>query len=302
MLRTTVACFGAGVGGANVITVLPFDGVIGRPNDFSHRIARNTQAVLLDESRLAAVIDPVGGSWYVESLTDSLARVAWDEFTEIERAGGIESSLDSGALAGRLEKTWTARAKRIATRKDALTGISEFPDSAEVTIEREPYFIKEEMSTVDSGGGLPRRRYAQDYELLRDRSDAHLVAHGERPKIFLATLGSVADYTARASFAENLFLTGGIGSVSAGVTKNAKDIVAAYKESGCQVACLCGNDASYQKMAVEIVAALTEAGAKSVLIAGRPKGDVAAHLSGSIFAGCDVLEVLEDIMETLGVQ
>ena len=163
-----IAC---GVGGADAVTVLPFDHAIGLPDKFSRRLARNTQAILLEESKLANVIDPAGGSWYVENLTDALAHAAWDEFTAIEKAGGIEAELASGALADRLADTWRRRSRRIATRRDPITGVSEFPLLDENTVERTP-------RPAGQGGGLPRVRYAQDYERLRDRSDAHLAEHG----------------------------------------------------------------------------------------------------------------------------
>ncbi|CAM5641340.1 methylmalonyl-CoA mutase OS=Streptomyces alboniger OX=132473 GN=CP975_01910 PE=3 SV=1 [Streptomyces alboniger] len=88
MLRTTVACLGAGVGGADAVTVLPFDHSLGLPDAFARRIARNTSTILIDEFHLARAIDPAGGSWYVERLTDELARAAWAFFQEIERAAG----------------------------------------------------------------------------------------------------------------------------------------------------------------------------------------------------------------------
>jgi methylmalonyl-CoA mutase len=94
LLRTTVACFAAGVGGADVVTVQPFDAALGLPDAFSRRIARNTQSLLVEEGHLARVLDPAGGSWYVESLTESLAQAAWEWFTEIERAGGLAAALD----------------------------------------------------------------------------------------------------------------------------------------------------------------------------------------------------------------
>ena len=114
MLRSTVAAVGAGLGGAAAVTVLPFDSELGRPDEAARRLARNTQALLLEESHLAHVIDPAGGSWYVESLTDALAHAAWEEFTRIERDGGIEAVLDDGSLAARLDETWQQRAGRIA--------------------------------------------------------------------------------------------------------------------------------------------------------------------------------------------
>ncbi|NKQ58250.1 methylmalonyl-CoA mutase small subunit [Amycolatopsis sp. K13G38] len=292
MLRTTVACFAAGVGGADAVTVLPFDAAIGIPDAFARRIARNTQAILLEETKLSGVIDPAGGSWYVENLTDALANAAWREFTEIERQGGIEAALDSGFIRDRLAETWEKRSKRLATRKDPITGVSEFPNLAEKRVEREP------APSIVDGGGLPRVRYAQPFEELRDRSDAHLAAHGERPTIFLATLGPLASHTARAMFASNLFQAGGIEPVNPG---EVSDPVAAFRESGASVACLCGSDSVYAEQADDVAAGLREAGAKAVLLAGKP-ADSYRGISGFAFTGCDALAVLTDVLETLGVK
>src|SRR3954470_7581978 len=110
LLRTTVACFAAGVGGSDVVTVQPFDAALGLPDRFSRRIARNTQNLLVEEGSLARVLDPAGGSWYVESLTEDLAQAAWAWFTEIERAGGLVAALDSGLVADRIGEAWQARA------------------------------------------------------------------------------------------------------------------------------------------------------------------------------------------------
>jgi methylmalonyl-CoA mutase len=292
MLRTTVACFAAGVGGADAVTVLPFDAAIGQPDAFSRRIARNTQAILLEESRLSGVIDPAGGSWYVENLTDALANAAWREFTELERQGGIEAALDSGFVAERLAATWQARSKRLATRKDPITGVSEFPNLAEKPVEREP------VPSIVDGGGLPRVRYAQAFEELRDRSDAHLAEYRERPKVFLATLGPLASHTARAMFASNLFQAGGIEPVNPGAVD---DPVEAFRNSGATVACLCGSDRSYGEQANDVAAGLHEAGAKAVLLAGKPD-EAYRGISGFAYTGCDAVDVLTSTLETLGVK
>src|SRR3954454_25282709 len=138
MLRTTIACFAAGVGGADVVTVQPFDAALGLPDAFSRWIARNTQSLLVEEGSLARVLDPAGGSWYVESLTDSLAQAAWDWFTEIERGGGLPAALDSGLVRERIAAAWDTRAERLAHRTDASTGVSEFPNLAEKLPSREP--------------------------------------------------------------------------------------------------------------------------------------------------------------------
>ncbi|MGH3948586.1 MAG: methylmalonyl-CoA mutase family protein [Pseudonocardiaceae bacterium] len=295
MLRATVACFGAAVGGADAITVQPFDSAIGLPDAFSRRIARNTSAILHEESKLAGVIDPAGGSWYVENLTDALAQAGWAEFTAIEAAGGIEAALDSGFIAERLDRTWQARSARLATRKDALTGVSQFPMLDEQPVERSP------AAAEPDGGGLPRIRYAQAYEALRDRSDEHLAEYGTRPRIFLATLGPVAAHTSRATFASNLFQTGGIEPLNPGATSAVADVLAGYVHSKADVACLCGTDLAYAEQADEVTAALRKAGAKAVLLAGKPS-DAYEGVSGFVYQGCDALDVLTGTLDTLGVK
>ncbi len=293
MLRTTVACFAAGTGGADAVTVLPYDTALGLPDRFSRRLARNTQAILLEESKLAAVIDPAGGSYYVENLTDALAHAAWREFTAIEGAGGIEAELDSGALADRLAATSAARSRRLATRTQAITGVSEFPLPDESLPERTPA-----PGPVETGG-LPRVRYAREYEELRDRADTHLVRHGRRPRVFLATLGTLAEHTARATFAANLFQAGGTEPVDPGETADLDSLVAAFRDSGTTVACLCGTDAAYTEQAERVAAALHDAGATTVLLAGKPADH--AHVDGYVHTGCDALAVLSGTLDTLGV-
>jgi methylmalonyl-CoA mutase len=291
MLRTTIACFGAGLGGADAVTVLPFDAAIGLPDDFARRVARNTQSVLLEESRLAGVIDPAGGSWYVERLTDELAQSAWAWFQEIERAGGVVSALRSGFVADRLAETWAARSANLADRTDAITGVSEFPNLAEQPVERAP-------APAEPTGGLPVIRYAEAYEAFRDRSDAHLAATGGRPTVFLATLGPVAAHTARASFAANLFQAGGIDTPNAGPTKTVDDVVAKFRESGATVACVCGSETSYGELAAPVVAALRAAGARRILLAGKKSE---AEIDEFVFTGCPALEVLDHTFAALEV-
>jgi len=134
MLRTTVAGFAAVVGGADIVTVQPFDAALGLPDAFSRRIARNTLLMLQEESSLNRVIDPVGGSWYGESLTDDLAKAAWVRFQEIEAAGGMVAALKSGLIADRIHQTHGERLQRLATRKEPVTGVSEFPNIQEPAV------------------------------------------------------------------------------------------------------------------------------------------------------------------------
>jgi methylmalonyl-CoA mutase len=203
MLRTTVACLAAGAGGADAITVLPFDSALGLPDDFARRIARNTQAILLDESNLARVIDPAGGSWYVERLTDQLARGGWDWFQQVEQAGGQHAALRSGWVAERISRNWAKRSANLANRREAVTGVSEFPALAEQPLVRD-------RAPARPAGGLPRVRRSAGYEALRSRSDVLVAVTGARPRIALAALGSAAVHTPRSTFAANLFQAGGI--------------------------------------------------------------------------------------------
>ncbi|MGW5417804.1 methylmalonyl-CoA mutase family protein [Actinomadura geliboluensis] len=283
MLRTTIAAFAAGVGGADAVTVLPFDARLGLPDDFARRIARNTQTLLMEESSLARVVDPAGGSWYAESLTEGLAQAAWTWFTEIEKAGGLAAALESGLVAGRLAATWERRRADIARRKAPLTGVSEFPNLAEALPERDP-------APAQPGGGLPVVSYAQDFEALRDRSDAHAEATGSRPRVFLATLGPIAVHTARASFAANLFQAGGIETVTGAPEE--------FAASGAAVACLCSSDKVYADRAQDAARILRDAGAVKVWLAGKGTYE---GVDARVYAGCDAIGVLETTLHDLGV-
>ena len=284
MLRGTVACLAAGVGGADAVTVQPFDSALGLPDAFGRRIARNTQAILVEESHLARVIDPAGGSWYVESLTDELARAAWAWFQEIERAGGQAAALSSGLVGERIARTWAARSEDLAHRREPVTGVSEFPNLAEPGVRREP-------APEPPGGGLPRVRSAQAFEALRSRSDRQLAATGARPRVFLATLGPVAVHTGRSSFAANLFQAGGIETVSG-------EGVEAFRASGATVAVLCSSDRLYAEQGEQAVAELRQAGAERVLLAGRP-GTVSG-VDEYVFTGCDAVAVLTSTLDLIG--
>ncbi len=192
MLRTTVAAFAAGVGGADAVTVLPFDSPLGRPETLGRRIARNTSPLLMWESHVAKVADPAGGSYAVEKLTDDLAVAAWDELGRIESDG-----LD--AFHERVAAVVAAREKDVAKRKRPITGLTEFPNLAETLPERE---------ADDEFAGV--RAYGASFEALRDDPAT--------APVFLATLGPVSAHTARATFATNLFAAGGIAVEPAGAT------------------------------------------------------------------------------------
>lgn len=307
LLRTTLACFGAGVGGAGAVTVQPFDAALGLPDGFARRIARNTSSLLVMESHVARVIDPAGGSWYVERLTDDLATSAWAWFTEIERHGGIVAALESGLVERRLADTWARRADKLAHRRDALTGVSEFPNLDETPVVRAPYPAATDSPGTGQFGtrALPQHRYAEDYEELRDAADAYTLATGERPAVFLATLGPAAAHTARASFAANLFQAGGLATPTSGSSTDPTEIVAAFQASGARVACLASSDRFYSEHAVAVASALTEAGAGPIWLAGSPGERAQQYASAGIdrfvFTGVNALGVLRDVHHQAGI-
>ncbi|MEV8403352.1 methylmalonyl-CoA mutase small subunit [Streptomyces niveus] len=298
MLRTTVASLAAGVGGADSVTVLPFDHTLGLPDGFARRIARNTSTILIEESHLGRVIDPAGGSWYVERLTDDLAHAAWAWFQEIERAGGQRAALRDGLIAERLAATWATRSEKLARRREPVTGVSEFPQLAEAPVVRD-------TPPPAATGGLPTVHRDDAFETLRSRSDAHLAATGARPRVLLAALGPAAAHTARVTFASNLFQSGGIEPVHDPVTVDATTVADALTASGATLACLCSSDPLYAEQAAQVATALKAAGATRVYLAGRPGEQretlIRAGVDEFVAVGDDAVAVLSAALDHLGV-
>ena len=270
MLRTTVASFAAGVGGADAVTVLPFDSPLGRPETLGRRVARNTSALLMHESHLARVTDPGGGAFALEKLTDDLAVAGWAELGRIEEDGGPGAGFEA-----RVAEVVARREREVARRSRPITGLTEFPDLAEELPGREP-----------TGGATETvRRYGASFEALRDDPAA--------APVFLATLGPVAAHTARATFATNLLAAGGIAVDVAGATADADELVAAY--DGQPVVCLAGSDPTYAEWGRAAADALREAGATHVVIAGKPVD----FADDSCAMGIDALDFLTRTREKL---
>src|SRR5882724_915500 len=301
MLRATIATFSAGLGGANSINVLPHTLALGLPDPFARRVARNTQLVLLEESNLAKVSDPAAGSGGVEALTHELCETAWRLFQETEKAGGVFASLEQNLIQRQVMAMRAAREANIARRKEVLTGASEFPNlqEAEVAVlvakpvELAPY--GEAKFKFDA---LPPMRLAVPFERLRDRSDKILKTKGARPRVYLANLGTPAEFTARATFAKSFFEAGGIEAIeTAGFTDPAA-LANAFETSGAALACLCSSDKVYAAQAAAAAKALQDAGARHIYLAGRA-GEKEAALRAAgvnefIFAGVDAVATLQE--------
>ena len=302
LLRATMATFSAGLAGANVVTVLPHTLALGLPDAFARRVARNTQLILLEESNLAKVSDPAAGSGGIESLTRELCEATWSLFQDIEKAGGAFAALQQGLIQRNVAATRRAREANIARRKDVLTGASEFPDLHEDAVGVEDVkpaaALASEAIEPITFAALAAIRLAAPFEQLRDRSDQILQQSGKRPRVFLANLGTAADFTARATFAKSFFEAGGVEAVGSEGFSDPAALAAACKASGADLACLCSSDKLYAERGLEAVRALQIAGTRHIYMAGRP-GDLEAAMKTAgvgtfIFAGADALAVLQD--------
>ncbi|MBP1182564.1 methylmalonyl-CoA mutase family protein [Methylobacterium sp. PvR107] len=309
ILRTGMAAAAAGMGGADSVAVLPYTQALGMPDAFARRVGRNCQIVLIEESHLARVGDPAAGAGGFEALTGQLAEAGWAAFQAIEAEGGIVASLSVGKLQRRIELTRDARAKAVATRREALTGASEFPNLAEkpVAVLDVAPVSAPQGSNFGSGSAvacdaLPSQRLAEPYEALRDASDAYRAKTGRRPAIFLANLGPVAAFNARATFASNAFAAGGIEALSNDGFADTDALAAAFRDSGAALVCICSTDAIYAERAVATAEALTRAGAGTVYLAGKP-ADLSeplkqAGVQAFLHAGCDLLALLDAALRT----
>lgn len=372
ILRNTVTTFAAAVAGAQVVTTEPYDKALGVPDNFARRIARNTQVILMEESHLNRVIDPAGGCWFLESLTDQVAEKAYAIFREIESKGGMQAVIESGWARESIDSAFTARLKNISTRKDAVTGVSEFPNLGEklpekktpdyatmhktvvehmrdckcdektqtavkklkdtagvervqalvevfagcATIGKVYNFLKGDAQPATEIAPITPSPYAQPFEELRDASDAYLALTGSRPKVFLANMGPIAHFTARATYSKNFFEAGGFEVVSdatghQGASRDDNDgaaqkAVDAFGRSGANIAVICSSDVIYPAMVPLVAKKLKEAGARKVILAGFPAAEhkeafEQAGVDQCIYMKCDVLGTLRQLLEEEGV-
>jgi methylmalonyl-CoA mutase len=298
VLRGVMAAFSAGLGGADSVSVLPFTQAIGLPDSFARRLARNSQLLLLEESHLGFVADPAAGAGAFEALTETFCEKAWALFQDVEKQGGIVAALEGGVFQADVARIAEARAHDVARRKTAMTGLSDFPNLAEIKPEvlpvAPPSFVYDGPARA---APLAPRRLSEPFEVLRDASDAMLAATGVRPRVFLANLGPIAAFNARATFAKSLFEAGGVETLGNDGFANAEEAARAFTESGARLACLCSSDEIYAASAEDAARALAAAGAR-VWMAARPSEREAAlraaGVKNFIFAGCDVLEALRE--------
>lgn len=307
MLRTAIACAGAALGGADAITVLPYTWAMGKPDAFARRVARNTHLVLQDESSLGRVMDPAHGAWFVESLTEDLARQAWTLFQAIEAKGGMGAALEDGFVQAEVGRVAEERARSIANGRQELTGVSAFPMLGEDGVKVEPHPLAEPIvAGGTSVAPLVARRLAEPFERLRGAADGYRARMGKPPGVFLACLGELAAHSVRATWARNFLAAGGIEAIASEPLLNSVEAGNAFAMSGANVACIASSDAIYAELGEAVAAVLKAAGAVEVLLAGRPRDQRAALEAAGvdlfIFAGTDAPAILSRLHGTLGIR
>lgn len=296
VLRDTLACFAAAAGGADAVTVLPYDTAVGLPTPFARRLARNTQHLLASESHVGRVADPAGGSWYVESLTEDFAQQAWAWFQQVDASGGVAAGLADGSIAARLSAARAERDQALATRAAPLTGTSTFPLAGEQPIERA---TRPEVSRA----GLPRRRDSEPFEELRARAAAL-----PSTAVPVVAVGPLRDHTARLGFVVNLLAVAGL--TPAVTLVPGLDALTELDEASSALAAapaviLAGGTTGYRELAGPIVERLRQIDpAARIHVAGRareldPEDGTAPEVDGEVREGMDVLAFLGDLLDGL---
>jgi methylmalonyl-CoA mutase len=300
ILRITTAAFGAAIGGADVLTTSNFTDALGGPTPFARRVARNTQHVLLEECRLGHVADPAGGSWFVEKLTRDLADKAWALMQEIEAQGGMLAAFQSGSLQNAIAEARTARQRAIATRRETITGVTDFPLLGGKAPEVDPSDRRLPAGKPSAANALAPIRWAEPFERLCDRAAA------AKPRVFFANLATLAEFGPRAQFSRNLLAVGGVSSIGPEDAYASIDtLIDAFSASGAKVALITGRDADYADHTENAAQRLKAAGAVWVALAGKPGEHEAkwrrAGVDQFVFVGQDVVKELETLHAALGI-
>lgn len=367
MLRTTTEAFSAIVGGADSLHTNPFDESFNQSDNFSRRIARNTQIILKEESHLDQVIDPAGGSFFVEKLTDDIANAAWKLFQTIEEKGGMLKAIQSGFIQDNIEKISDARKKDVAKRKSIVVGSNMYANPKEEPLEiKQPdydgiyksrveyiqkYRIngdnKKHNSILEKLQGiadtksydlvdnaveaylegaslgeisksirassekgisvkpLTQFRIAEMFEELRITSENYKKKTGGKPKVFLATMGSLKQFKGRADFARAFFEVGGFEIIYPNGFATSDEVVNAAIDSKAKAVVICSTDETYPELVPPIVKGIKDKSKETaVILAGYPNDQIEEHkksgIDDFIFLGADAHSILSNLLKRIG--
>lgn len=363
LLRATTEAFSSAVGGCDSLHISPFDELLRVPDEFSRRVARNTHTVLREESHITRTVDPAGGSWYVENLTDAVARKTWEIFQEVEKLGGMAKALEAGWPQAQVADTAAKRAANLAKRKDIFVGTNMYPNLKEIRIEPAPvdaWAVQSERTTAlkqyragaDAGskqvaldalakGGavvasaiqaalagatlgeiaqaaratakpgptataVHAHRGAQAFETLRQAAESYIARTGQRPLVFLATMGPLTQHKARADFVTAFLGVGGFETIYPAGFSTPDEAAAAALSSGAKAVVICSTDPTYPEIVPPLVEKLKKASPDlTVMLAGYPADQVEAFKAAGVddfihlAANCQAL--LSTLQKKMGV-
>ncbi|MGM0846091.1 MAG: methylmalonyl-CoA mutase subunit beta [Bacillota bacterium] len=290
MLRAGNETFSAVLGGADYIHTAPFDEATGNTSAFSERIARNTQLILSQESHLNKVSDPAGGSYYIESLTSTLAEQAWKKFQEIDGSGGLIKVLKDGGLQNEIKMVFERRQKDVSTRKHSLIGTNIFANLEETAGEEKSVMHNAQMP------GIQSKRLSADFENLRERASRLK----DKPKAGLILLGKIKQHKTRADFVSGFLAAGGISVQASRECLSVEDAVEFTKKSNCDYFVICGRDEDYEPMTKEILTSVSLEG-RQIDLAGKLSKEAmtelrSAGLNGNIYFGQNMIEKLDALL------
>jgi len=290
ILRGTTEAMSAVFGGADSITVAPFDECYKTPDEASRRLARNTQIILKQEAMLSRVADPGAGSYCLEVITDFIAREGWKSMQGIEATGGYKKALAGGFIAQTLEKSLAVREDAVSSRRRIFTGTTQHASISEKALGR-----------IDFSRIFDKRRGARMYEQLRLRTELHVAQGGRNPRILLAEFGDAKMRSARSNFAANFFACAGFDLVAKRFS-NAERIAV----SDADLIVLCSSDAEYLALAMEVIARLKSLKRETpVIIAGNPDSAEqlqAAGVADFVHLRSNPIELLAKWQQRLGIK
>ena len=295
----------AAIAGVNSITVSPFDKTYETPNDFSERIARNQQLLLKEESHLNRIVDPAGGSYYIENLTVSIAKQAWDLFLQVEDAGGMVHSVLAENVQNAVNASNKARHEAVSKRKEILLGTNQYPNFNELAGDKAPLEYKcgcgsgHSHDEEASFAKLETSRAASEFEALRLQTEHS----GKRPKAFMLTIGNLAMRQARAQFSCNFLACAGYEVIDNLGFPTVEEGVEAAMKAHADIVVICSSDDEYAEYAIPAFKAVN--GRAMFIVAGAPacmEELKAAGIENFIHVRCNVLETLKEYNEKLGIK
>ena len=309
MLRVTTEAMAGAIGGVESMSVAPFDAPFGESDDFSRRIARNVHLILQEEVKLAEVIDPAGGSWYVEHLTDQLAQSAWEFFQQIEAQGGMISALQNNFIQNQIQALVDTRHKNISSRKDILVGTNMYSDLNEILPTDKPLKLDDTAPFDDltiEAKPLKPVRLSEPFEILRSNAEKYRQAKGTHPQIFLANFGELSDYKARMDFTQGFYEVGGFELINQGGYDSIESAINASLASDAKAIVICSTDGKYAEIVPDFAQAIkAQKPAMIVILAGYPQDKIdeykQAGVDDFIHIRANCYEMNKQLQDQLGV-